>query len=69
MGKVYIKNNVYVVAKVSSKYKNKLDYYLIIPGRGYEYAFTKKYKKSCYIFVSLQFYLIKYCIIEVIIHL
>ena len=50
MGKVYIINNDYVVAKVSSKYKYKLDYYLIIPGRGYEYAFTKKYKKSCYIF-------------------
>ena len=36
MNKVSIKNNVYVVAKVSRKYKNKLDYYLIIPGRGYE---------------------------------
>ncbi len=50
MKKMSIKNNIYVVAKVSRKFEDKLDYYLIVPGRGYEYAFTKKYKKSCYDF-------------------
>ncbi|WP_304153145.1 hypothetical protein [Megamonas hypermegale] len=30
------------------KNRNRLDFYLIVPGRGYEYAFTKKYKRICY---------------------
>ena len=42
------KNNISVVAKRSLKNRNRLDFYLIVPGRGYEYAFTKKYKRICY---------------------
>ena len=48
MSKISLKNNICVVAKVSTKFKNYLDYYVLIPKRGYRYAFSKKYKKSCY---------------------
>lgn len=48
MCKMSFKNNINVVAKRSLKNRNRLDFYLIVPGRGYEYAFTRKYKKSCY---------------------
>lgn len=48
MCKLSFKNNVSFVAVRSPKFKNKLDYYFIIPGRGYEYAFTKDLKISCY---------------------
>lgn len=50
MCKMSFKNNIYVVAKRSVKFRNRLDFYLLVPGRGYEYAFTRKYKKSCYDF-------------------
>ena len=42
------KNNVSFVAVRSRKFRNKLDYYFILPGRGYEYAFTKDFKVSCW---------------------
>lgn len=48
MCKLSFKNNVYFVAKRSEKNRDKLDYYLLIPGRGYEYAFTKDFKSGCY---------------------
>lgn len=48
MCKMSFKNNINVVAKRSLKNRNRLDFYLIVPGRGYEYAFTKKYKRICY---------------------
>ncbi len=48
MCKMSFKNNISVVAKRSLKNRNRLDFYLIVPGRGYEYAFTKKYKRICY---------------------
>ena len=48
MCKLSFKNNVSFVAVRSPKFKNKLDYYFIIPGRGYEYAFTKDYTTSCF---------------------
>ena len=48
MCKMSFKNNISVVAKRSLKNRNRLDFFLIVPGRGYEYAFTKKYKRICY---------------------
>lgn len=48
MCKMSFKNNIYVVAERSVKFRNRLDFYLLVPGRGYEYAFTKKYKRICY---------------------
>lgn len=48
MCKMSFKNNISVVAKRSLKNRNRLDFYLIVPGRGYEYAFTRKYKRICY---------------------
>ena len=51
MAKMSFKNNIYVVAKISNQVNNRqLDYYLVIPGRGYKYAFSKKFKRSCYNF-------------------
>ena len=48
MCKLSFKNNIYFVAKRSEKNRNKLDYYLVIPGRGHEYAFTRDFKSGCY---------------------
>lgn len=48
MCKLSFKNNIYFVAKRSIKSRNNIDYYLLIPGRGYEYAFTKTFQKCCY---------------------
>lgn len=48
MCKLSFKNNIYFVAKRSEKNRDKLDYYLVIPGRGHEYAFTRDFKSGCY---------------------
>lgn len=48
MKKIKIKNNIFLIAKRSSKDKNKLDYYLRMPSGKYEYAFTRKYSMLCY---------------------
>lgn len=48
MCKLSFKNNVYFVAKRSEKSQDKIDYYLLIPKRGYEYAFTREFKSGCY---------------------
>lgn len=48
MCKLSFKNTVSFVAVRSPKFRDKLDYYFILPGRGYEYAFTKDYTTSCF---------------------
>lgn len=69
MSKISLKNNICVVAKVSTKFKNYLDYYVLIPKRGYRYAFSKSIRKVVIIYVNHRYYLIKYCTIEVMTHL
>lgn len=49
MCKLSFKNSLYFVTKRSEKHHGKLDYYLLIPGRGYKYAFSKDFKACCYI--------------------
>ena len=56
MCKLSFKNNIYFVAKRSVKSRNKLDYYLVVPGRGYEYAFTKLSKNVVITHIKHRYY-------------